>query len=255
VNGLRERLRQGERMLATFSIVPSVEVVQLIALAGFDAVILDSEHGPYGVESLPPLIAGAHARGIHAIVRVRENSPAWIGAALDAGADGVLVPQVGSAREAEAAVAAARFAPLGRRGANPWVSAAGFGGDPRWFAAANEAVAVMVMIEGAEGAAAAAGIVATPHLDGVFLGPVDLSHALGVPGEIGHPSVVGKIEEVVATARARGMATGVFAATPEVARSWLDRGVGLVALGVDAGHILRGLGDARAAALPAAAGA
>ena len=236
-------------MLATFSIIPSVEVVQLIALAGFEAVILDTEHGPYGVEHLVPLIAGAHARQMHAIVRVRENSPGWIGAALDAGADGILVPQVASPREAEAAVAAARFAPLGRRGANPWVSAAGFSGDPGWFAAANEAVAVIVMIEGAEGVASADEIIRTPHLDGVFLGPVDLSHALGVPGELGHPSVIAKIEEVVALAKSRSMSTAVFAPTPAGAKAWLDRGVGLVALGVDTAHILAGLVSAREATL------
>src|SRR3954454_20498041 len=211
--GLRARLRQNQKLLATFSIIPSVEIVQLIALAGFEAVILDTEHGPYGVEHLVPLIAAARARQMYAIVRVRENSPAWIGAALDAGADGILVPQVASLREAEAAVAAARFAPLGRRGANPWVSAADFSGDLGWFAAANEAVAVIVMIEGAEGVASAAQIIETPQLGGVFLGPVDLSHALGVPGEIGHPSVVTKIEEVVALARARNILTAVFAPT------------------------------------------
>ena len=244
---LRKRLRQDDKLLATFSIVPSVEVVQLIALAGFEAVILDTEHGPYGVEQLVPLIAAAHARRIHAIVRVRENSAAWIGAALDAGADGVLVPQVASRREAEAAVAAARFAPLGRRGANPWVSAAEFSGDPSWFAAANAAVAVIVMIEGAEGVASAAEIIETPHLDGVFLGPVDLSHALGVPGEVDHPSVVAKIAEVVALARARGLSTAVFAPTSSGAKAWLERGVDLVALGVDTAHILSGLAGARAA--------
>src|SRR3954452_11262082 len=103
---LRKRLREGGPMLATFSIVPSVEVVRFVALAGFETVILDTEHGPYGVESLPPLIAAAHARGAYAMVRVRENNAAWIGGALDAGADGILVPQVGSRREAEAAVAA-----------------------------------------------------------------------------------------------------------------------------------------------------
>jgi 4-hydroxy-2-oxoheptanedioate aldolase len=246
---LRERLRQGKPMVATFSIVPSVEVVQIIALAGFEAVVLDTEHGPYGVESLVPLIAAAHARGAYAIVRVRENSPAWIGGALDAGADGIIVPQVGSRREAEAAVAAARFAPIGRRGANSWVGAADFSGDAGWFAAANETVAVLVMIEGEEGVAAATEIIETPHLDGVFLGPVDLSHALGVPGQIDHPAVTGKIAEVVALARARGVATAVFAATPAGANAWFARGVGLVGLGVDTGHILAGLRAARAATL------
>src|SRR6478735_6842572 len=150
---LRKRLRQPEPLVATFSIVPSVEIVQLVALAGFEAVVLDTEHGPYGVEQLVPLISAAHSRQAYAIVRVRENSVAWIGGALDAGADGILVPQVGSRREAEAVVAAARFAPHGHRGANPFVTAADYSGDPGWYAAANEAVAVIVMIEGTEGVA------------------------------------------------------------------------------------------------------
>jgi len=247
---LRQRLREERPMVAAFSIVPSVEVVQLVALAGFEAVVLDTEHGPYGIESLVPLIAAVHARAAYAIVRVRENSPAWIGGALDAGADGIIVPQIGSRAEAEAVVAAARFAPHGRRGANSWVSAADFSGDAGWFAAANETVAVLVMIEGEEGVAAATEIIETPHLDGVFLGPVDLSHALGVPGEIDHPAVTGKIGEVVALGRARGVATAVFAATPAGANGWFARGVRLVGLGVDTGHILAGLRAARAATLP-----
>jgi 4-hydroxy-2-oxoheptanedioate aldolase len=238
---LRERLRRSKPFIATFSIIPNVELVELIALAQFDGVILDMEHGPYGIESLGPLIAAARARNIYAIARVRRNEASLIGAALDAGAAGVLVPQVSSKAEAIAAVSAARFAPDGTRGANPWVRAADFSGRAEWFAEANRDVAVIVMIEGKGGVAAAADILATPSLDGVFIGPVDLSHALGFPGQIDHPRVVETVEVVVKQARARSVTTAVFTPNAEGARRWLERGITMIAVGVDTAHILDGM--------------
>ena len=238
---LRDRLRQPEPLLVTFSIIPSVEIVELIALAEFDGVILDMEHGPYGTERLVPLIAAARARNIYAIARVRRNEASLIGAALDAGASGVLVPQVSSREEAVAAVSAARFAPEGTRGANPWVRAADFSGRPEWFGEANRDIAVLVMIEGKAGLAAIRDILHVPFLDGIFLGPVDLSHSLGVPGEVEHPRVVETMIQVVEQARARSMASAVFTASAESARTWRERGVGMIAVGVDTGHILAGL--------------
>lgn len=242
---LRQKLREDAPLIAVFSIVPSIEVVELIGLAGFDAVILDTEHGPYGIDQLGPLIVAARSRGLHAIVRVQRNEPAMIGAALDVGAAGVLVPQVTSKEEAHAAVSAARFAPEGTRGANPWVRAADYSGRPAWFHEANEQAAVIVMIEGVEGAAAADDIVETPGLDGVFFGPVDLSHALGVPGKIDHPQVIKKIEQVAGKAQKLSLATGVFTPTAEGARTWLRRGIKLVAVGVDTAHFLQALSDVR----------
>ncbi|MFW5679681.1 MAG: HpcH/HpaI aldolase family protein [Pseudomonadota bacterium] len=238
---LRARLRAGERLLATFCLVPSVEMVELIALAGFDAVILDTEHGPYGTGQLGPLILAARARGIAPIVRVRTGEASLIGAALDVGASGVLVPMVASRAAAEAVVRAARFAPEGSRGANPWVRAGDFGARAGWFAEANAEVAVIAMIEGEAGVEAAGDIVATPGLDAVFLGPVDLSHALGVPGEVDHPRVVETIEAVIEGASAQGLATALFTPGAERARHWFARGVGLVALGCDTAHALHGL--------------
>ncbi len=243
---LRHRLRRGPPLVATFSIIPSFEVVEMIGLAGFDAVILDMEHGAYGVEALGPLLLAARTRGLFPIARVRTNEASLIGAALDAGAAGVLVPQVSSAAAALAAVSAARFAPEGSRGANPWVRAADFTAGPPWFAQANQDVAAMVMIEGREGVEAVPDILNTPSLDAVFLGPVDLSHALGVPGETEHPLVLAQVERVVAQAAERGMSVAVFAPTPKGARRWLDRGVGFVAVGMDTAHVLAGFRTALA---------
>jgi len=238
---LPQRLREGPALLATFCIIGAPEIVELIGKAGFDAVILDTEHGPYSIETLSRLIPVAHSAGLDVIARVRANEAALIGGALDAGADGVLVPQIGSAEAAKAAVAAARFAPQGNRGANPWVRAAGYGSRGDWFAQANQETAVLLMIEGVEGLAALPEILEIPFLTGVFLGPVDLSHALGVPGQTSHPLVVEKMQAVISAASGKGVAAAVFAAEPELAKKWRGMGVSLIAYGVDSGHVLIGL--------------
>lgn len=248
LKSLRERLQDRTPLIATFSIIPSVEVVELIGLAGFEAVILDIEHGSHGSEALGPLILAARARGIYPIVRVRSSDPTGIAAALDAGAAGVIVPQIGSIEEAEKTVRAARFAPDGNRGANPFVRGADYSGRLEWFAEANREVAVLLMIEGRGGLADLDRIAALPHLDGIFIGPMDLSHALGVPGEVGHPDVVTAIRTVIAGCRDRGIAAGIFAGTPEAAKRWFGEGVSFAGVGVDTGHLLVALrGVAQAA--------
>ena len=238
---LRQRLKSGTPFLATFSIIPAIEVVEAVALAGFDGVILDLEHGSHGTEALGPLILAAMARGIYPLVRVRSSDPTAIGAALDAGAAGVVVPQIGSAEEARRAVRAARFAPAGNRGANPFVRAADYSGRAAWFAEANADAAVLLMIEGASALRQMHEIIATPDLDGIFIGPMDLSHALGVPGETGHERVVAAIGEVIAACAAAQVTSAIFAGTPEAARHWINRGVRLAGVGVDTAHLMRAL--------------
>jgi 4-hydroxy-2-oxoheptanedioate aldolase len=253
---LRQRLRQPQPFLTLFSIIPAVELVEIAAISGFDGIILDTEHGSYGTEALPALILAARARGIFPIVRVRSNDASLIGAALDAGAAGVLVPQVGSLAEATQAVQAARFAPQGTRGANPWVRAAAYGSTSGWFQTANDETAVLLMIEGAGGLQALNDIIALPDLDGIFLGPVDLSHALGVPGQTSHASVHEAIDATISRAVVAGIAPGVFSPTTAAAKTWLDRGARFVAVGVDTDHIRRAfgglVGELRPAALPTA---
>jgi 4-hydroxy-2-oxoheptanedioate aldolase len=230
---LRQRLIDGPPLLGTFSVIASTEVVELAGLAGFDVVILDMEHGAYEIAGLGPHILAARARDIAPIVRVRWNEPALIGAALDAGAAGVLVPHVQSAADAAAVVAAARFPPLGGRGAHPWVRAADYAAAPDWHARANTDVAVIAMVEGREGVAAVDEILATPGLDAVFLGPVDLAASLGLAGQLDHPDVIAAVRSVVERAAAVDVAAACFSPSVEGARRWLDAGARLVTVGVD----------------------
>lgn len=238
---LRERLRSGVPLLATFSIIPAIEVVELVGLAGFDAIILDLEHGAHGSEALGPLILAAKARGIYPLVRVRTSEPTEIAAALDAGAAGVIVPQIGSLAEAERAVKAARFAPDGNRGANPFVRAADYSGRLEWFAEANRDTAILLMIEGQGGLAAAREIASLPNLDGIFIGPMDLSHALGVPGDMANPKVVDAIRTVIAACKANHITAGIFAGTPDAAKRWIGDGVSLLGVSADTITFLRAL--------------
>jgi 2-keto-3-deoxy-L-rhamnonate aldolase RhmA len=251
----RDRLRgPGRALVATFVIVPRIEIVELAAVAGFDAVILDQEHGPLGVAELPALVASAQGSGIAALVRVPECRPKAIEAALDVGADGVLVPHVSSGAAAAEAVAASRFAPEGRRGANPWVRAARYGAAADFPRTANDRCACVAMVEGRAGIEAVDEILATAGLDAIFMGPVDLSHALGVPGETEHELVVETVAGLVERGRALGVATAVFTPTPEAARRWLDLGVRLVALSVDTALALDGFRRAVTATVAAPAG-
>jgi 4-hydroxy-2-oxoheptanedioate aldolase len=238
---VRDRLRRGPTLLGTFSVIPSVEVVELIGLAGFDAVVLDMEHGGYELDNLGAVILAARARNIEPLVRVRWNEPALIGAVLDAGAAGVIVPHVQSADDAAAVVAAGRFPPAGARGAHPWVRAADYDAGSEWFARANDSVALVVMVEGVEGLAAVDDILATPGLDAVFIGPVDLASSLGLGTQLDHPRVLEAVQDVVERAAAAGVAAACFSATAEGARRWLDLGVRMVMVGVDTQILLPAL--------------
>lgn len=238
---LNQRLREGGAFTAVFAIIPSTHVIEMIGVAGFEAVIIDMEHGPFSIDSVVPLILAAQVRGMYPIVRVRANEPSLIGAVLDAGAAGVLVPQVTSAAAAMEVVKAARFAPHGARGTNPWVRAADYGAGPTWFQDANRDVSVMVMIEGREGLDALGDILAVPGLDGIFLGPVDMAQSLGVGGQPEHPKVIEAIKDTVATASARGIGTAVFAPNVAAAKRWAAQGVRMVALSEDAAIIMDAL--------------
>jgi 2-keto-3-deoxy-L-rhamnonate aldolase RhmA len=168
---------------------------------------------------------------------VRANDPALIGAALDVGAAGILVPQVSSVQAARDLVAAARFAPHGRRGVNPWVRAADYAGGSDWFERANASVGIAAMVEGTEGLDAVHDILDVGGLDAVFLGPVDMAQSLGLGLQPEHPQVIDAISAVVRAAAAKGKATGVFAPTATAARRWLERGVRFVAVSEDSAVI------------------
>lgn len=251
LSGLRGALADpGARLLGTFVSIPRVEVVELVAAAGFDLIVLDAEHGPFGIEAMTSLVAAAQGSGMYAVVRVPEDRPQTIGAVLDIGADGILVPHVVSGEATSRIVAAARFAPEGTRSLHNGVRAARYGADADYFVAANTRTAVLVMCEDAQAVAVIDDLVSVDGVDAVFVGPLDLSASMGHVGRPDHPDVRAAVTSVLARAVRAGKAGSLMAGSPAEARGWLDSGVAMVLCSVDTAMFLRALRDAHDATLP-----
>ena len=235
----KEKLKNGEKMFGPFLNMNYPAVVEIAGLAGFDFVILDNEHGEIPLESVGDLIRAAKVADIPAIVRVYEGNPELIDKALDLGADGVQVPNIGSKADAERAVQAAKFAPMGSRGCNRFVRAGKYGSidKSQFFGKANEETAVILQVEGQDGVAALSGILTVKGIDVLFVGPYDLSASLGIPGQVDHPKVIEQMELIMKEAEKVGVAIGFFVDDVRKAVEWRNRGVQYVSFSSDVGEL------------------
>lgn len=241
----KQRLAGGEILVGPFISLDSPDLVELIGHTGWDFVVVDCEHAPFGNEAVGDLARACRASGLHTVVRVPANEEWLINKALDVGAEAVVVPQIDSLEAAHRAADAAKYAPRGHRGANPFTRAGDYHGRGGldYYRRANEETMLILMVEGVGGAAAIDEIVKLENVDGVFFGPVDLSHSLGLPGQIDHPRVVDKIREMLALARDGGKIAGLFANDVERARFWMGEGAQFVAFGVDVNIIFHAFHD------------
>lgn len=176
MSGLKARLTAGERLLGALLRLPSEELVEMVAVSGFDFVLLDSEHGPADVTELRRHLVLAETHGVPVLVRVGGHEPALVLRVLDAGADGVVAPHIDTPEQAAALVASAHYPPLGQRGFATYGRAGRFGlVDPELHRrTAEEETLVIGMIESPDGVAAASAIASTPGLDGIMVGTADL---------------------------------------------------------------------------------
>lgn len=216
------RMRAGESLRALLVKMPAPAEVELAGHAGFDAVILDTEHGPGGGEALEHHLRAADAARIPALVRVPGSDPAPIQAALDGGAVGVVVPHVGHEGTARAIVAAARYPPRGQRGLALTTRAGRYGRariDDHLDHAEHETL-VLVQIEDRDAIPRAREILAVDGVDAVLIGAADLSISLGHPGAPEHPEV----QRAIAAISSAASETGTFAATVvadlDASRAW-----------------------------------
>jgi 2-keto-3-deoxy-L-rhamnonate aldolase RhmA len=229
--GFRRRLNDGVLTIGAFTAIPDPAMGSILGRSGFDFVVIDAEHGPYTLTSLRACIEAVDATPAASIIRIAANDPVLIKQALDLGIDAVQVPNVSTGEQAEAAVQASRYAPAGRRGMGLG-RASGYGVDvTRYIREADASTAVIVMIEDAEGVENAAAIAAA-GVDGIVVGPLDLSASLGVPGETTHPTVVAGLELVLAAATEAGVAVGTVCA-PEGAAKLAAAGMRLLTTFMD----------------------
>jgi 2-keto-3-deoxy-L-rhamnonate aldolase RhmA len=227
-------LRQNTPVFGIFCCLPLPQVIELIAGAGFDFVIIDNEHTLINPETLENMLRAADASGIPALVRVPGSAAAEIARVLDAGAQGVVLPRVRSREQASAAVRLCRYAPEGDRGLAAGRAAAYGNTDlPALLARANQDVLVVPMIEDREGVDAIDEIASLPGVNLIIEGAADLSQSLGVPWQPRHPSVRAALEQAQAAAHARGVPYCAALRTPEDLAQWWQRGVRCFTLGDD----------------------
>jgi 4-hydroxy-2-oxoheptanedioate aldolase len=211
------RLRRGERLLGGLLRMPNEGLIELAGMAGLDFVVIDTEHGPGDQLALARHLSAA-GTGMRTVVRIGHPSEAM--RVLDLGADAVLAPHVSSVADARALIEAVHYPPLGRRGFANYTRAGRYGlTGPADHHAAARAVAVIVMIEDADGLAAAAEIAALDGIDGLMLGPADFAMSLGVVGGVDDPRVIAAVVAVRSAAHAAGIAALSIAGTPAAAKA------------------------------------
>ncbi len=200
---LKEKLQAGEVVYGLFCKTTAPEFIEAAGYAGFDFCILDMEHGPIHFERVQNLVRAAECSGITPIVRTQGSDESSIAHPLDLGAQGVQVPQVSSVDEARRVLQAAKFAPLGERGVCRFVRAAHFSTMDRqeYFRKANESL-VILQLEGTN-LAAYEEIAALDGVDVLFIGPYDLSQAVGLPGQIEHPRVKEEVKKIIVNCKSK----------------------------------------------------
>lgn len=233
-NKLKAMLKNGESAIGTFAAVNSPDVIELLALAGFDFVIIDCEHGPMDAEASTNLIRAAEGRGMTPLARVRCNSETVVLKHLDVGAHGVQIPQINTRQDAENAIRFAKYHPEGRRGvALP--RASGFGMFPidEYFVRENRETLVVVHCENTVGLENLEEIAQVPGIDVIFMGPFDMSQSMGIPGQVTHPRIEEAAKRVLAICGKYGIAPGIFVGSAEDAARRRDQGFRYLPIGVD----------------------
>jgi len=247
---LRERVLAGETTFGSWLSMASPVAAEIAGQAGFDWLVIDTEHGMGGEGAILPQLHAIGGSGATALVRVERNDRLRISRALDLGAGGLVVPRIDSAAEVTQALAWMRFPPAGQRGVALGIRGQGFGRVGHADVGSMNDVALGVFqVETASAVADAEAIAAQPGADVLFVGPADLSHALGVPGGFDEPIYLAALDEVVAACRTDGKAAGILLYDPAAIAPHLDRGFRFIGLGSDGGFVMGG-----AKAMLAAAG-
>ena len=239
-NSFKRALRAGKPQIGLWSSLSSNYTVEVIAGAGFDWILLDSEHSPADIENLLTQLQAAAPYPTHPVVRIPWNDMVTIKRVLDIGAQSLLVPYVSSADEARAAVSYTRYPPAGMRGVAGTTRATRFGRIPDYARRAHEEICLLVQVETQGALESIEAICGIEGVDGVFIGPADLHASLGHPGEIANPKVKPMIDDAIRRIRNTGKAPGILTPNEADARHWLECGALFVAVGADVGILARG---------------
>lgn len=238
VNRFKARLKAGETQWGVWNSLASPVAAEALSLAGFDWMLFDTEHSPIEIGNLQPILQAAATGTASAVARPAWNDKVLIKKLLDIGVQTLLVPFVESPEEAAAAVRATRYPPEGIRGVAGSTRASRYGFVPDYLQKANDEICVLVQIETEKALSQLEAIAAVEGVDGIFIGPSDLSASMGHLGNPAAEPVQRAIREAAGRIAAAGKVPGILATRAEDALRYHDLGYRFVAAGVDTGLLV-----------------
>lgn len=231
-NSIKEKMKNGEAVLGTFFYTNNPDCAEILGATGLDFIVIDCEHGPGTPESIVNCIRGAELRGMTPIVRVTEDTRTGILRFLDIGAHGILVPQLMSVEEAKQVVYYSKYSPMGGRGmAVPRASTWGLDAD--YNRIENEETLIGVQCENVSCLENIEEVAKVDGVDYIFLGPYDMSQALGIPGQIKAPAMLDAEKRILNAAKSAGKFAGIFVNTVEDAIAAREAGWQFILMGSD----------------------
>jgi|TARA_R110002012_G_scaffold98260_1_gene235844 4-hydroxy-2-oxoheptanedioate aldolase len=235
INTFKQNLKLNNLQYGLWMGLPDSICAEIGAGAGFDWLLIDGEHAPFDLRGIQTHLQAIAPYNVPALVRPPEGKTAGIKQLLDIGVQTLLIPMVNTAKQAHQLVQDSRYPPQGIRGLGTSMSrAAHWNGIPEYLQKANDEICLLVQVETKEALENLAEIVAVDGVDGVFIGPSDLSASMGFVGNPGHPDVVKAVELGIETIISAGKAAGVLAVEKHLARGYAEKGATFIGVGVDA---------------------
>lgn len=246
-NAFKAALKAGTPQIGIWNTIGGNTVPEMLAGAGFDWMLVDCEHSAVEtIEVMPALQAIAAYPETAAVVRPAASDPVLFKRLLDMGAQSLLVPYIETAEQAADAVAAMRYGPRGIRGMAGVTRATRYGRVENYFTQVEEELCLIVQIETARGMENLDAIATTDGVDGVFIGPADLSASMGLPGQTSHPDVVAQIHTAIERLATLGVPSGILTLDPVEAQKYIDKGTNFTAVGVDLALLAKSVAGLRA---------
>lgn len=242
-NSLKNKLKNGKFTVGTWSIIPSEHVVNILAKAGLDFVLIDMEHGTASYECVFRMVLAAEAEGAEALVRVSSNNESEILKALDTGASGVIVPHIETVDDCRKALSHMKFPPRGNRGYTPYVRAGGYAITPNFTSTENDRILSGIIIENREGINNLDEILSEKDLDIVYIGVYDISVDLGIAGDVKNEKIVEILKNCAQKIIAKGKIPAGLFSTEEEMELFKKMGINLACYKVDTSVLYKNFND------------
>jgi 4-hydroxy-2-oxoheptanedioate aldolase len=234
VNEFKHALANGRTQIGLWLGLADPYCAEVCATCGFDWLLIDGEHAPNSLRSILSALQAIAAYSVHPVVRLPEASVTLIKQAMEVGANTLLIPMVETADEAQKLVGAMRYPPSGIRGVGSGLARSSrWNADSTYLMTANDRACLLVQVETVTALENVEEIARVAGVDGVFIGPADLSASMGYLGQTSHPEVRMRIEKAIKVIRAAGKAPGILCTDEALARKYIEHGAQFVATGVD----------------------